>query len=535
MRSLTLRLLFFNILLVFFPVGGMLILDTYEKQLLDGMERSMVQQGRVLSAALSGRDIEKEGLRILKNLEGRLDSRIRIVNASGELLADSSDPRLSLSSGDQGLLGNAPVKRVGSAADYYEDIQGAAPESLREKWLYQIAVYPLNILRSLLLPQAVPLGSAEYYSNARVLDGPEIQAALEGRYGAWTRYSSGGQRSVNLYSAIPVRQGESVSGAVLVSRSTYRILTDLYSLRLDMVRIFLFSLGAAAVLSLLLARTITIPVKKLKIQAESFLVHNGQLKGEFKQLKTRDEIGDLSRSLYSLSGKLEEHIKFISGFASDVSHEMKNPVAVLRNAVELAEQEKCEDQDPLFVLMKQEITRIQKLLDDLRDISRLDVTLESEPRQIIPLNDFLYNLVDERNTGNAGRGMVFGFTGCSEGNPRIEISTERLHQCMVNLLDNAAGFTPVPGEIQVELLYKAGMVFIRVLDQGPGIPAGMEEKIFDRFYSDRPEDQRRLHSGLGLSIVKYIVEGYGGTVRAANRREGGACFQIELPAGITPL
>ena len=74
MRSLTLRLLFFNILLVFFPVGGMLILDTYEKQLLDGMERSMVQQGRVVSAALSGRDLEREGLRILKNLEGRLDS-----------------------------------------------------------------------------------------------------------------------------------------------------------------------------------------------------------------------------------------------------------------------------------------------------------------------------------------------------------------------------------------------------------------------------------------------------------------------------
>ena len=362
------------------------------------------------------------------------------MNVSGELLADSSDPRLSPFSESLNSSGNDRYKQIGSVTDYYEEGQDSAPESLRENWLYQLAVYPLNILRRLLLPPAVPLGSAEYYSNARVLDGPEIQAALEGRYGAWTRYSSGGQRSVNLYSAIPVTEAGKVEGVVLVSRSTYRILTDLYSLRLDMVRIFLFSLGAAAVLSLLLARTITIPVKKLKIQAESFLVHNGQLKGEFKQLKNRDEIGDLSRSLYSLSGKLEEHIRFISGFASDVSHEMKNPVAVLRNAVELAEQEDREEQEPLFSLMKREIKRIQKLLDDLRDISRLDVILESEPRQIIRLNDFLYNLIEERNTGNAGKGIVFRFTGCPEGNPRIEIAAERLHQCLVNLLDNASGF-----------------------------------------------------------------------------------------------
>ena len=87
----------------------------------------------------------------------------------------------------------------------------------------------------------------------------------------------------------------------------------------------------------------------------------------------------------------------------------------------------------------------------------------------------------------------------------------------------------------MELLYKNGLALIRVLDQGPGIPAGMEEKIFDRFYSDRPEDQRGNHSGLGLSIVKSIVDGYGGTVRAANRKEVGACFQLELPAGITPF
>ena len=520
MRSLTIRLLIFNILLVFFPVGGILVLDTYEKQLLNSMERSMVQQGRVLSAALTNRNTEEESLRILKNLQGRLDSRIRVVNGKGELLADSSDPRLY----------DTPPEIPGESKSYRSYIEDP-PESLRDNWLYQAAVSPVNLLRRLFLPPSAPLGSAEYYSNAAVLMGPEIQAALTGRYGAFTRYSSGGQRSVNLYSALPIRQGAEVVGAVLVSRSTYNILLNLYSLRLDMIRIFLFSLIAAAVLSLLLARTITIPVKKLRKQAETFLDHRGRLTGEFKALKNKDEIGTLSQSLFTLSRKLEEYISFISGFSADVSHEIKNPVAAIRTAAELAEQSGTEEQKPLFLLIRRETGRIQRLLDDLRDLSRLDVSLETEERQILLLPDFLVSLQEEWNR-RSGRTVLK--LQVPEGGRRqglsIRISADRFRQCLINLLDNADSLSAGGEEILLKLYTRESCAVIEIMDRGPGIPRGMENKIFDRFYSDREEDERKSHSGLGLSIVRSIVEGYGGSISASGRPGGGACFRLEFPA-----
>ncbi|MDC7126895.1 MAG: HAMP domain-containing sensor histidine kinase [Spirochaetales bacterium] len=520
MRSLTTRLLFFNLLLVFFPIGGMMLLDTYEKQLLDSMERSMVQQGRIISAALSGRALEEESIRILTNLEGKIDSRIRIVNTEGLLIADSSSPDLY----------SEPVnKTVSKSYRYYSESE---EQSIRENWLYKVAVYPLKIFRRIFLPPTPLLGSAEYYSKANKLDGPEIRAALNGRYGAWTRYSSGGQRSVNLYSAIPIRTGNNVNGAVLVSRSTYKILTDLYSIRLDMVKVFLFSLIAAVGLSLILAKTITIPVKKLRVQAESFIDHRGRLTGEFKQLENRDEIGDLSRSLYTLSTRLEEYISFINAFSADISHELKNPVAAIRSAAELAEFEAQEEQNPMFEIIKKETGRIQRLLDDLRDISRVDASLENEERQLLEPKSILGNLIAEWDGKSKRKDISFTFLDLTEksDNLKIEVSEQRLYQCISNLLDNAESFSPPNSQITLHLSKKAGMAVIEVKDEGPGIPEGMTEKIFNRFYTDRDERQKAQHSGLGLSIVKAITEGYGGKITASNNKNGGACFRLELPS-----
>lgn len=407
---------------------------------------------------------------------------------------------------------------------------GTVPDSLRENWLYQAAVYPLNILRRLFLPPSLPLGSAEYYSGASRLNGPEIRAALAGRYGAWTRYSSGGQRSVNLYSALPIREGEAVTGAVLISRSTVRILTDLYRLRLDMVRIFLLSLGAALVLSFLLARTITIPVKKLRDQAESFLDHRGRLTGQFRRLKNRDEIGDLSRSLDSLSGKLEERIAFISGFSADISHEMKNPVAAIRSAAELAQQEGSAFQEPLFALIRRESDRIQRLLEDLRDLSRTDAALEEEELEPVDLRAFAAVLATEWNRTPRENGAVLSLRDTlGEGEPlRVRAAGHRLFQCLSNLLDNAAGFSPEGGVVELRLSRRGEWAVMAVGDRGPGLSAGAEERVFDRFYTDR-EEGRKDHSGLGLAIVRSIAEGYGGRAFGENRPGGGALFSLELP------
>ena len=513
--KLTFRLLIFNLLLVFFPVGTMLYLDTYEKQLLLQMESSMVQQGRVLAATLKdSEDLKARALAIIRNMAGEQTARIRIVDGQGILLADSSSPELQPSSVPESSW--TGQRKTYSSAEYLS-------EDIRENWLYRAAVYPLNIIRRLIFPPSPPLASADVYSTG-ILDGPEIRAALNGRYGAYTRYSGGGQRSVTLYSALPVFGEGGVMGAVLVSRSTYRILNDLYALRLDMVRVFLFSILAAVTLSFLLARTITIPVKKLRDQAERFLDHRGRMSGQFRSLRNKDEIGDLSRSLNTLSDRLESYIRFVDGFSSDLSHELKNPVASILNAADLSREAEGEDRERFLNIIEDEGRRISRLIGDLRDISRVDVRLGEEQTRVF-------------DPGKAVRSAVEGWNSFSPVKAEIDrmealfirAAEDRYLQCLSNLLDNAGGFSHPDHTLCVRLYRENEKAVLSVLDRGPGIPPGNEDKLSQRFFSDRPGEISGSHSGLGLSIVDTIARAYGGSLSYGNRSGGGAWFSIRLP------
>ena len=310
---ISVRLLTFNILIVFLPIAGLLYLDTYEKQLLHSLEHALVQQSRILASALSGENpLQADSARkILVELEQRHEARLRILDPKGRLLADSSrlGPRTEPpDSGQTAAIARTPA----------EDNQDTVPAE--QRILYRIAIYPVQLYRRLFRPPQPPLESAEFYINTDILMGPEIREALEGRYGAMTRISTGGQRSVTLYSAIPVHSGDSVVGVVLVSQSTYRILRDLYELRLEIFTIFLVSLAAAVALSLLASTTIAAPVRKLRRQAREILDHRGRLRGQFRFNRRRDEIGDLSRSLEEMTRKLQGHLDFVESFASDISH-----------------------------------------------------------------------------------------------------------------------------------------------------------------------------------------------------------------------
>ena len=478
----------------------------------------MVQQGRILAASLkNSEDLQENALRIIRNMAGEQTARIRIVDGEGILLADSSSPALQ-----------PPVAELPGDGDIawqrksYESIE-VLPEDIRDNWLYRAAVYPLNILRRLIFPPSPPLDSADIYSSG-VLDGPEIQTALNGHYGAYTRYSGGGQRSVTLYSALPVFNEDQVTGAVLISRSTYRILNDLYALRLDMVRVFLFSIIAAVILSLLLARTITIPVKKLRDQAERFLDHRGRMSGQFRSLRNRDEIGDLSRSLNALSDRLESYIRFMDGFSSDLSHELKNPVASILNAAELCREAEGEDRSRFLGIIESEGRRISRLIGDLRDISRVDVRLGEEHPRVFDPGEAVRLAVEEWNSRSSVEARI------ERLEPLLIRGTEdRFLQCLCNMLDNAGSFSPVGQTVSIRLFKEDGNAVLSVLDRGPGIPPGNENKLALRFFSDRPEDEEDNHSGLGLSIVDSIARAYGGSLRFGNRTSGGAWFSLTLP------
>jgi two-component system sensor histidine kinase ChvG len=523
-------------MILFFPLGSILFLGTFENQLLASQENSMVQQGRLLSSALAGMSdpeaLSAEAGRILRNLNRRVDSRIRVVDAGGNLLADTANTPI------EAAPEAAMLSRAESVAPAPAEPAVPAEADPNDSPLYRIAVYPVNLVKKIFLPPPANFSGAEYYSGKQVLLGPEILAALDGRYGAATRLSSGGQVSVNLYSAIPI-PGENtggISGAVLVSRSSYGILLNLYRLRFDILKIFLTSLGVSLVLSLVLSLTITSPIKKLKNEAEKILDKSGHFRGHFSGFKRKDEIGDLSRSLSALSQKLEKRIAFIDNFTSDLLHEIKNPLAAIRGQTELA-LASPEKEAKLLEGIRDEEARVERFLSRLRELSRIDNVLDHEETETIDLLQFIPLFLETWTHGkepaNPGVNIVFDPPG--ELPVPVSVNTDRLVQVLSNPLENAVSFSSPGGKIRIALRTAPHSDrIITIDDEGPGIREENTGRYFERFYSERNQTEKENHSGLGLAIVRAIAEGYGGAASLENLKDSdgrikGCRFTLTLP------
>ena len=513
LRGLTARLLIFNLLLAVFPIGAILFLGTYESQLLYSQERAMVQQGRILASALEGHDLEQEATAILERLRSRTDSRLRVVDTEGRLLADSARPVITEETEAGAPLRSAEAPLPGGE----ERVPEAASSYPEDSVIYRIGALPARTVRRIsgfIRPPEVPEAESEFYSGrGGVLDGPEIQSALQGRYGAVTRISQR-QRSVTLYSAIPVFSGEEVAGAVLVSRSTFAILSNLYQLRLDITIIFLFSIMAAVVLSLLLSRTVTVPVGRLRDQAESILDERGKLTRSFRPLSGKDEVADLSRALHHLSSRLQERTDHMEDFMADLVHEMKNPVAGILSASELADRTADGETRRFLDVIDREGRRISRLLDDLKELISVDVRLDSGTGDSVSISGILEGLVSAYPL-HSSDGTELMFTDETDSEISLDANPDRVAQAVLNLVDNAVSFSPAESRVDVVLRRPdANSICIEVKDRGPGITDG--RKIFERWYTDRPEEEKADHTGLGLEAV--------------NRDGGGAVFRILLPA-----
>ncbi|MDA8016108.1 MAG: ATP-binding protein [Thermoanaerobaculia bacterium] len=505
---ISIRLLAFNVLLVFLPAFGILSLETYEDELLDYQERAMVQQGRVLAAALGGHGpLDGERAQsILERMNREFDARLRVVDSDFLLLADS------------GRLG----PRIDSSAT-----PPAEDPEIRRNLIYRFGNFLYQSYSRFVLPPEPPLPHAGFYSTQKKLVGPEIEQALRGGYGSATRRTAG-QRSLTLFSALPVLSDGDVVGAVLVSKSTFQILGSLYELRLSTFQVILLSVLAAVVLTLLVSTTIVRPVSKLQREALAILDRRGRLKGRFKAYQRLDEIGDLSRALAELTRRLHEHLRFTESFASDVSHEFKNPLASIRTATDLLEDEDDPAARQRFVQMIQrDVTRLGRLLSAVRQITQIDARLDAEPTEIFDLRRTLERLRESYELRSPGLSYALHVP---EEPVQIEASPDRIVQVLENLLDNATGFSPEGATIRIDLTTDSDDAVLEVADQGPGIPEENLETIFDRFFSYRPEGKGGTgHTGLGLAIARAIVEGAGGDLSARNGNGGGAVFCLRLP------
>jgi two-component system sensor histidine kinase ChvG len=500
-----LRVLAFNLLVLVLPVAGILYLDTYESQLLETQERGMVEQGRVLAAVLGGGPLTSDAAAAaLSRLVVENESRYRGFGPDGDLLADSRRVLL------------APADRPAS----YE------VSSNRDAFLYRVGAWLVRVrdrvARWLRRRQPQPLGSVAGESAMS----PELAAALRGHYGAAARPTPG-QRSLTLHCALPIQAGGQIVGAVVVSQSTYRVLQALYGLRLQVFQVVVGSAILAALLSLLMSATIVRPLVRLKRAAMSLTERRTPLSGTFAVVHRADEIGDLAKSLDELAGRLDAHIRLLESVAADVAHEFKNPLAAIRTAAEmLATAQDEHDRQRFYAMLTRDVDRLERMVTGVRELARLDSQIAQEAAVPVDVVAVLRGISE---------GMALSGTevNLAAGNRRAFVLASRdgLVQVFENILVNAASLAP--GQpIEISVARRDNMWRIEFADRGPGIPEAHLDRVFERFFSYRPQPPgaRREHAGLGLAIAKTIVEGYGGTISARNRDGGGATFTVELPS-----
>jgi len=502
MKRIAIRLLAFNLLLVFLPVAGVLVLGAYESRLESGEIRAITGEARIIAAALS-RDAALDPAAIdalLMRLKS--DTRFRVLDPGGRVVADTRKFTPAL------------PKPHGSP---------------RHNTLYRVITFVVRPIVRLVTPPEPPL-EVDFYDNTDRLRGAEVQDALHGREGFDKKITAGGQRSVTLYRSVPIVNAGRVTGAVLASASTYPILQDLYAVRLGVMRVFTAAIVAAVLVSIFFATTIVKPLRQLRLDARRVLDRRGGMREHFKGSTRRDEIGELSRALERIMRRIDSRVRFIETFVTDVSHEFKNPLASIRNANEmLGEVNDPADRRRFAQMVEQEVARMEKLLSGVREISVIDARLAREEHAPIELPLLLAKIVDGFRL-REGERVRYEVDAGSE--PLVvDASEDRLIQVFENVLDNAAGFSPAGGTVRIVTRADGPMAVTRIEDEGPGISEAHLTKIFDRFFTYRPATSRRdsRHTGLGLSIVRAIVAGYGGTVTAANGEGGGAVFEIRLP------
>ncbi|MFZ1922477.1 MAG: sensor histidine kinase [Xanthobacteraceae bacterium] len=369
----------------------------------------------------------------------------------------------------------------------------------------------------------------------------EVAQALNGENASMVRINERGDVIVSV--AVPVQRFRAVRGALMLSTQGADIDNMVEAERLGILKVFLVAAGVMIVLSILLAGTIAEPVRRLAGAAES-VRRRIRSRVEIPDFtKRRDEIGHLSGTLRDMTSALYSRIEAIESFAADVSHELKNPLTSLRSAVETLPVAKTdESRGRLLNIIVHDVRRLDRLITDISDASRLDAELQREESAPVDIARLLNTLVGVANEVKRDDGVkvTLKFEG---GGPRVFRTPghdSRLGQVVDNLIENARSFSPPGGAVRITCRRLRNQIEIFVDDSGPGVREDVRDKIFERFYTDRPHQGFGQNSGLGLSISKQIVEAHGGAILVENRTgtpgpDGvpevlGARFIVRLPA-----
>jgi two-component system sensor histidine kinase ChvG len=366
-----------------------------------------------------------------------------------------------------------------------------------------------------------------------------VRAALGGQtVVGGLRTTAAGERVVSV--SLPVQHEKAVLGVLtLEAGDVDQIIT---AQRLAMIPFILIAVVASVFTSLLLSAMIAQPVLRLARAADRVRQARARAISLPDLARRDDELGDLTRSLEAMTDALSTRIDAIESFAADVAHEIRNPLTSIRSAIDTLPLVKDEaKRERLNAILQQDIQRLDRLITDISNASRLDAELSREPPRAFDLGRLLSEFVGHYNaSARKGDAKVVFHEPADEGALLVSGREGPIGQVFRNLIDNARSFSPPGGKVQVRVGRMARKVVATVDDEGPGIPPDNLETIFERFYTSRPKGAAFGHnSGLGLSIARQIVEAHGGRIWAENRQDAegkvlGARFAVEFPEAHPP-
>ncbi|NLS18945.1 HAMP domain-containing protein [Rhizobium sp. P40RR-XXII] len=550
--SLTRRILFFNLAALVVLVGGILYLNQFREGLIDARVESLLTQGEIIAGAVSAsasvdtnsitidpqkllelqagqsitpvpndEDLEfpidpEKVAPVLTRLISPTRTRARIFDADANLLLDSRH-----------LYSRGQVLRY--------DLPPVDDE--KQSWSDWFS----GLLNKMLQPGNLPV-----YKEAPGGDGsiyPEVMNALTGVRGAVVRTTEKGELIVSV--AVPIQRFRAVLGVLLLSTQAGDIDKIVHAERLAIMRVFGVATLVNVVLSLLLSSTIANPLRRLSAAAIRVRRGGAKEREEIPDFSARqDEIGNLSIALRDMTSALYDRIDAIESFAADVSHELKNPLTSLRSAVETLPLAKSDDSKKrLMDVIQHDVRRLDRLISDISDASRLDAELARSDEKALDLEVLLRDMIDiSRQVGHSKRAVEIEYVADPKPANKAKFTVVghdlRIGQIITNLIENARSFVPNgTGKITVRLTRTRTRCIIYIEDNGPGIQAENIDRIFERFYTDRPESEGfGQNSGLGLSISRQIAEAHGGSLRAENIVDSdgttllGARFILSLPA-----
>lgn len=501
--SLTTRILAVNILAIVLLGGGFFYLDTYRTRLVDTRVDVMQAQLALLDEALEAARPERRAA-LVEKFTRATESRLRFYAADGRRIADSFEsapPTYTLRDPDL-----QPWKR---------DAARAMDRGI--DWIVGAPAYP----------------EFEEPAVDNAAAWPEVTQTMRSGF-ATSRFRYAPERTP-LLSATRIVDLDTPQ-VVLMTLNARDITRTVRAERFRLAVVVLMVLLASVLLSLFLARTIVRPLRRLARAAVRVRLGRAREVVVPRLPSRRDEIGTLARALSDMTQALRERIDAGEHFAADVAHELKNPIASVRSAIEgLGRVQTDEQRQQLLAIADEDVRRLDRLVSDISDASRIDAQLSRTMFEPIDVGLMIESML----AGRAARAEPdaaqprLAFARPRKGTTIVMGDGHRLERAIDNIIDNAISFSPADGLVCISATRLGDEVHVRVDDDGPGIEPEQREAIFRRFHSERPRDEAfGKHSGLGLAIARAIVEGHAGTISARDRDDGkrGASLLVTLPS-----